>query len=408
MKEHLRNLGRYCGIFVLCIVIFTASMTISFAIPNQLIASNQQQALAVIENEGQYPRYFFETSACQLDNFTDGLMLDRAIKPDESRNPLASAMDIEGYSRYWHGYQVLLRPALMFLNYKQIRYLNMMVFFGLLAGVFSLMRRKMGLWPAIGFLVSMVACYAVIIPLSMQFMSVFVLMLLGCLWVLWRHERMTSSSTITFFLVMGMMTNFFDLLTAPLLTLGMPLLICLYLETAFRAGNSWFANFKTLFFSSFAWGMGYGGCWISKWAVGSLVLRRNVFAEAISQIFFRVSGSEDYPVDRMKAITENFDRMFVDPGKRLLLLLGVILAIGVLLAVFFRVPGKRLISGTVLLILAAFPYVWILVMANHCQIHYWFTYRIQAITLFGVVCFLDLAIHWDKARQFVRGLRQRR
>lgn len=402
MKEHLKNLGRYAVVFLLCIAVFTAAMAAAFTIPNSAIESNQRQAAAVIESEGQYPRYFFDTSACQLDNFTDGLMLDRVLNPDESRNPLASAMDIEGYSRYWHGYQVLLRPALMFLNYKQIRYLNMMLFFGLLAGVFSMMHRKMGLRPALGFLASMVACYAVIIPLSMQFMSVFVLMLLGCLWVLRRYERMSVRELLSFFLVLGMATNFFDLLTAPLLTLGMPLIICLYLEIAHRAGNRFLSSVKLLFFPSLAWGIGYGGCWVAKWAVGSLVLQRNVFAEAASQIFFRVSGSEDYPVDRGEAISENFDRMFLDPGKRLLLLLGVLLGIWLLLALIFWMPAKRLACGAMILAVAAFPYAWFLVMANHSQIHYWFTYRIQAMTLFGVVCWLELAVNWPALRDFVR------
>ncbi len=404
MKQHLRNFGRSCAVFILCIAIFTGAMAAAFAIPNSAIESNQRQAVAVIESEGQYPRYFFDTPACQLDNFTDGLMLDRAINPDESRGPLVSAMDIEGYSRYWHGYQVFLRPALTLLNYKQIRYLNMMVFFILLAGAFALMQRKMGTRPAVGFLVSVAACYAIIIPLSMQFMSVFVLMLLGCIWVLWRHGKTTPSEAVLFFMVLGMTTNFLDLLTAPLLTLGMPLAVYLYLEIASHPENGWFTGFKRLFFPSLAWGLGYGGCWVCKWAVGSLVLRRNVFAEAISQIFFRVSGSEDYPLDRMEALSKNFDRMFVDPGKRLLLLLGIILGLWLLLALLFRKSWKQLLNGTVLLLVALYPYAWILVMANHCQIHYWFTYRIQAVALFAIVCWLDLSVDAGK----IRGLFQKK
>ena len=41
-----------------------------------------------------------------------------------------------------------------------------------------------------------------------------------------------------------------------------------------------------------------------------------------------------------------------------------------------------------MLLVASYPYVWFLVLSNHSQIHFWYTYRAQLVALFGVLMFV--------------------
>ena len=47
-----------------------------------------------------------------------------------------------------------------------------------------------------------------------------------------------------------------------------------------------------------------------------------------------------------------------------------------------------MLNSAPILSLAVLPYAWYYVFAGHSQVHFWFTYRLQAITLFTVFAYL--------------------
>ena len=47
----------------------------------------------------------------------------------------------------------------------------------------------------------------------------------------------------------------------------------------------------------------------------------------------------------------------------------------------------RILACLPMLMVAAYPYLWYLVLANHSQIHFWYTYRAQLVTMFGLLMF---------------------
>ncbi len=402
LSERMKNLRFYVVLFFGVIIAFILLLGLSFLIPNSAIESNRQQGLAVIAKEGDYPLYLFDSPGAQMDNYTDRLMLEATEKP-AGENYLYAALNVHGYAWYWHGYLAFLRLALVFFNYYQIRYFCMILFLALLSITFSLLRQKAGIRIAIYYLLAIGACYAVIVSVLMQYMSVFVIMFVGCIWLLKNFDSILSRKLLAFFLILGMGTNYLDLLTAPLLTLGMPLLIALFLEMSQCPNNNFLINLKKIFFPSMFWGIGYGGCWITKWTVGSLLLRRNIIADAVNQAIFRVSGDKAYPLNRKAALTMSFNDMFFYSG--ILWIFIIILIIWVVLAIVFRVPVYQWRNTAILLIVSAYPYVWFMVMANHTQIHHWFVYRIQAITIFGILCCMDMTVNWVKVHKWMSELR---
>ena len=67
----------------------------------------------------------------------------------------------------------------------------------------------------------------------------------------------------------------------------------------------------------------------------------------------------------------------------------VIAVIALILLIWKKAKDmKTILAYLPMLLVAAYPYIWYLVMSNHSQIHYWYTYRNQVLTLFAGLIFL--------------------
>lgn len=407
MRRYGRVALRYAVWFFGMIAVFTAAMTLVYCIPQEKIAYKQETSAYILDMEeqgGVWFGNFFGVDSGRLDNTTDSLMMDSVLL-DEGLPPLERAMSIGGYSRYWHGYQVFLRPLLTFLTYWQIRYVNMFAFFLLLCAVLLAMQRVLGGVTAMAFMASLVACYIVIVPMSLQYHSVFLVLLTASL-VLLCVGRMSTCGAPLFFMVVGMVTNFVDLLTAPLLTLGIPLLLLLEMDLHDEKQMSIVSLILRLIFCSLAWGAGYALCWISKWCIGSVVLGESVFSGAGDHALMWI-GNNWGKYGRLIACAQNFKAFFLAHGKRVFF--PLILPAVAYLYCLARFRSRRAGRAWVLLIVCLYPYVWYPVLANHSLFHTWFTNRLQAITLFGVLLFLIEWVDWNEVlRAFDTGRRRGR
>ncbi|EAO8272195.1 hypothetical protein EJR50_22310 [Salmonella enterica] len=130
--------------------------------------------------------------------------------------------------------------------------------------------------------------------------------------------------------------------------------------------------------------------WASKWLIASLILHRNVFSEALNQAAFRVEGNAEYPLNRYEMIYNNFHTMFMYDWFIYLLCIIALIS-GILL-----IKEKPLLWLS-LICLSIMPYVWYMALANHSQIHFFFTFRSQAVTLFSVMSLGILSyMQWKK------------
>lgn len=81
-----------------------------------------------------------------------------------------------------------------------------------------------------------------------------------------------------FFVVVGAMTSYLDLLTFPLISLGIPLVLWLTLNDS----QSIWKNICRIFLLSLSWAIGYVGMWVLKWGIGSIIIGENVVQNALS------------------------------------------------------------------------------------------------------------------------------
>ena len=394
-----KTLFRYCICFFALLLIFTTGMICVYLIPNTALEPQFTKSKAQLEKEDLYPVYLFATDASILDNFMDGLMVDSCRVSDSYSSIVEAAFDNNGYPRYWNGYLLTLRPTMTQFTYHQIRYISMFLLLAAFSFCFSGIHKNLNAVVAVGFAISMIACFLVFIGESLQYFSVFMILFLTLLFILYVPFFQYPSNSALLLFAAGMITNFFDMLTSPLLTLGIPLILILCLYTRDSSNTpSFLYRIRLVITHSVAWGVGYALCWVSKWGIGTLATGKNIFEDAMKTAKFRVEGSEAIPLDRSLMFRLNFETYFFSKGHKpavfiFLLILGLIL--------FLIKNHKSDWKETVLsfCMIAAFPYIWFFVFANHSQLHYFYTYRIQAITLFSVFAALGCGLERTKNAQ---------
>lgn len=417
-KDIIKKISSYIILFLIMIVVFSIAMIGTYLLPNERIRAHIAESKELLINQNGNPLFTDYIKGANLDVFTDLLIMNTAMNKgktedesvfirafensrysNEEDNSYTSLQETvenpdihnnQEYSRYWHGIQTIIRPLLLFFNYEEIRYIFMILIFVLLGISLLLINKNISFMHSMAFLVSMLAVCIFIVPMSIQYSAIFIITLLAVIIVNLLHKKQKAKFIPYLFFIIGGLTTFFDLLTAPLLTLGIPLIIEVLLRSR-EESLSIKKAFLEIIKLSILWAIAYGTIFFAKWVIASLIMQKDLITVAINQILFRTNGSEEYPATKIGAIVENFTYLY----NNVLLACGIVTIIGWIIALIKtrknKINWKKIL---ILLIVSIYPYVWYMVFAGHSTIHAFFTYRIQAIAIFGVLCimleFVDL------------------
>ena len=407
----IKELKPFAKTFFILIAAFFVSMTLVYCIPTSWIQGNVEKSIEVLEGEGEYPMYFFYRHSAIIDIHTDKLMYESLIQNRDYYNPIQAAMSINQYPRYWHGYQVLLRPLTVVFQVQELRYLGMLTFHLLFFWSAWLMAKKTKPLYAMFYVLTVASGYVVFLPVCFQFLTTFLVLFVSLIVLLRRYDKnkpLPAVKWMLYFFVVGMVENFFDFLTYPILTLGIPLVLLLWLrvrdEQADFRSNFWF-----MFKASLTWFFGYALTWISKWLLSAAILGVRYFWRTMNVVQYRLEGSEEEPLDRIGTIQRNLkawlnvqDGGVISWSKIAL----VILIVAVVLIIWRKLKDWKTVGAYLpILFVAVYPYIWYLVMSNHSQIHYWYTYRAQLAALFAGLVFLAAILRERKPEEKAEGER---
>ena len=387
VQKKIVGLLKVLAMIVAGVLLGAILITLAYCIPvNQ---TNAQKSIDSLEGEGWYPSatqlkssldtYFHSYLPGVLDGATDGLMLEKATRQIEG-NPLWEAMNMEGYTYYWHGYVVILRVLLLFMDYEQFRFLNCILQLMMMFFVAHFIWEKKGQRYALALLTSYFLMMPMAMFLSLQFSWIFYIAMVLSLLICYRHTWFTEKGIPYIFVIAGMLTSFLDLLTYPLYTWAFPLLLLILLS---EDGQKALNYVKTVVVSGLGWILGYAGMWFGKWALAGWIVHRNVIQEAWKEVLFR-SGSEESLnlIARLEALYDNW-KHYEYP------LYTALLAIWLTWFIYKSLNGKTQIvrqekNGAYLLITLS-SFVWYFVLANHTLGHHFFTYRIWGVAITGIL-----------------------
>lgn len=383
---------KYVVIFISLMSAFFLFGVISCWMPDQTVKMHVSQIAPVMQEQGDYPQAIIEETACRQDNFTDALILDQIYNVDR-KHPVRSSMMLMShvyesgydmtnsllrstsqeqggwfkfYPRYWHGNSFLFRILLIFVTYPALQWVMFAVSSLLLVLFLCTYYVRAGIVRTMAFMLSWLLVYGFVPQFSMSFFPVLAISLIASTLVV-RHESDLPYLSVLF-LVIACLTCYFDLLTIPLLTFGWPLVVWVSLQDSatLRERN----HLLHMVGWGLLWVTGYALTFFTKWVLGSAFLEMNVLKDAFNQVSYRIGADE---FSRWDAVVQNIKMV---PWLFVCLVFVTLMVLSVLQ---FRAKGW--FKAVLLLILGIMPYMWYVAHSNHSFIHFWFTYRLQAITL---------------------------
>ncbi len=404
-----------CSLLVICsaFVGFIALVAVYF-LPVEPMHKNLQSAIDLYQRERDYPRWAGDHAySSQFDNFTDSVMLRTAIFPitgsiirsammnpyyiikgkisptqmlvEQLKNDKKNKSYFYTYGRYWHGYLVLLKPALRVGSISTIRLVNSVLQLSIAFLCCLLFFQKLGAAYCVAFISFYFILNPITIAMQFHFSTMYYLSTAFSLVTL-TNDRVLSERRYLLFCLAGIMTAFFDLLSTPLLSLGIPLIIILVRQDRQKELLTYSKALWLVAESSFFWGFGYFFMWVSKWILGSCLTHSDIISNALKSAKYRTSPAWGTRLfTRFEAIKSNCNVLFREPIIYIWLLFLIISVIYMLAhRCFVRTDKYPLVLS--LLIITTFPFLWYCVLPNHSYIHPFFTFRNLSITVFAFSC----------------------
>ncbi len=412
-----RNVLSYLFLFLFMIGIFLGLLVLAAKIPRQWIEKNAERSAEFFyQEEEMFPLLLPPLSGSRMDHYADVILTSIAYQLKED-HPFTSVMEAsyyyrsdreenenfyesvrqgylanQQYLRYWHGSLVLLRPLLVFFPIPKIYHFHAVVLFLLLLGLCFQLIRMRELTALGAFLTSFVFVFGWLVPFSLEYTWVMLLMLICSNLMVFYISRGKKEIPFRLFFLAGMITNYLDFLTAETLTLLVPLLLWMYLgrkEERF--------SYRQPAKAVILWGIAYCLTWMAKWGLAALILQKNILPYISSHVAERMGGDLGIGMGRYLwgAVIRNLRCLlpfaFGDSGY----VVGILLfLVGSYLIFVYRkekVEAERIV---VYAVLGGIPFLRYLVLHNHAYLHCFFTFRAQMAGIMAGIFLLAEWIDW--------------
>lgn len=393
------------SIFIAFLIAAMSMNLLAFLLPNEPIHKHVENASELFAYEESFPTVLHDYRSTIYDNNTDAWMLLLAeYEGDESLlqkslmgyyslytlepSGLIGSKNIpyvnggerlttNFYPRYWHGWIFPLRLLLQFFDYKDIRAINYFVTLSLIVSIIYLMSKNKISKAIIPFTIGLLTIVPATTSLCMSYFEITFIILVSIILILSKTNTIEKKLGFPlFFMIIGLCIGYFDFLTYPILSLGLPMVFVLLLENVEKIR----INESLVVFvikCSVMWAIGYIGMWSMKWIIASLFTDFNVIGDAINQIKIRMShhlNSEDEKISSFMAIKNNLGVYF--KATYILFFVG-----GIISSVIYAFKNRYIIDNDkrtieriiCLFLLVMYPIVWWGLMANHSYLHAHFT-----------------------------------
>ena len=402
----IKKVLKYLFVYFVTTIVLGSILIFVNLIPHEYIKSNVEKSVIFFLREGYYPKAKF-TKSFPLDNYSDALMMATAYSidehdvinstirmrryyrpgegqtledPDNSDNPIYYLYQTTNkmnntymeYSRYWNGYIIYLRPLLVFFNYNQIRIYMILIILALSLLLVFLTYKKLGISYAIAIFSILVFSQFWAIGLSIHYSSVFLIMLISSIYILINNNKIKNINIV--FFIIGMLTSFFDLLTAPILTLVIPLSIYCLLNNKTK-------TIKNILKIMAIWLIGYGAMWAGKWIIADLICNTKTIEIALKKVFIYTRETKEYNINFIQALYENLKYLVINISALFIALFIFIL--------FLNRNDRKINKETIVYcVIAIVPLIWLSILKIHSYVHSRFTFRSLFGTEFAILCML--------------------
>lgn len=437
MKKNIKYTLKYLLAFIIIICTYMILMTLSSLIPSLALKENVIKSSETLLENGEKIEIDILYKKETMFTFTDALMINTAYSVD-NKTPIKSFMlarknyipgqtkieyvdsqynlganekykdkngnlfqtkelyalmhgenieDSYEYARYWHGYLVILRPLLVMFSYSAIRIVLLILMIILVTILLALLYKKIDLTIAIIFIVGLFSIGVFTITNSINESLIFIFTYIVAIILLLKKDKIKD--ICMFFFIIGSITNFIDLLTAPLISLGIVGTIYFLLMQKEDNNITITKYIKEILKICISWALGYGLTWATKWLLTQVLFDRNLISQAIEQAIYRTKIPKGTDGVLRYTIKSVIDRNLEYLTKNVIFSIitaGVIFVIynlvrNLKINIDFKSNVKKCIPYIVMFFL---PIVWYILLKQHSMIHSFFTYRILMISVINI------------------------
>ena len=443
MKRVIKGFLKYSVVFVITLLALNLLLFLACSFSSDVIEKKVKESADILSEQGMNP-IISKAFNIEINNNTDAVVINIAYSID-SDNPLKSylrarknykkgvtkyqvgEMNGEGlsinynpetkeeetgkynpvgelddfvngrlkntlnYARYWQGYLVLFRPMLIIMNLTQIRWFNIFLFLGLLIYFMYLLKKRFSLNVSIIYGLSIICSGYFTAAYTLESTPIFLTMMVASIIFLKRIDKIKNIGVFVF--VVGMIANFIDFLTVPVITLGIPL--SLYLLKLMEMKKDLKYCIKFLLGNSILWLVAYSLTWVSKWVLYDLIItnEKSLIKIGFEQVLYRTQRVNEAVIYR--SYIYSILTMVGKSSLYTLLTAGIIMVISKFKLVVSEI-NKRYLA---FLFLGLYPIVWYIVLANHTVLHEFFVYRHTVIYMVCVLLFINHLFDSKKAKK---------
>lgn len=418
----------YITTFILLTLLEVSLLTVVALIPKAAIKENTLTSASYYMENDVFYNINDRDRAGRIDHYADSILLNIIYNYD-SKKPFSSSIkasyhhsDMQNenqnlmdtvsldaaanydYFRYWHGSAVIIRPLLTILSVKEIYVLLAIILCALAVSLGIMLFRYINPFTAAAFAISMAAVSCWYIPLSLEYIWCFLIMLVSCM-VLLLMYRKKGFVPLMFFFVTGNITAYFDFLSTETITLIMPLAILVILRYDSGIQHTTRSSLLFILKSCCLWLAGYALSWLAKWSLASMVLGANVFTRAAGSAAVRMTGDTtgiSGPAMSINGLMQNICCLLpfnLISGHAFAWVVLVMLIMSGFYFLFRKQKTKQKGMALPLSLLLLIPYIRYIFLANHSFLHYFFTYRAQAASIFCLCMIFYYNINWKFIRK---------
>lgn len=363
-------------IFVMTMFMGVALLYLVSLIPQASLEKNALDGRSNFYNK-TYPLFrLTETDnySTYIDNAMDEIMIDISYKlgdkDSDFLNPLAFSnmpqKDIR-YGRYWHGYAVILRPMLLFMNKRSIMS-TMAVIVGILFIILTVcLIKKRRYMTALALIAASYITYFGIILKCLEYMPCAIVTLGFSIYICLK-DKISNKERCLIYFTAGIYVAYFDFLTFETLSLTLPLIIDLSVHKEF--------SFKEVFTACIEWILGYVSTFLFKFALLALFVGEKGTMAAKNKVLEKISISG---VTVKESLISNFDMLRFSDAKALWVLLLI------LCVLVIYIMGNNQINNYYFVFIGLIPIIRMIVLKGHSTTHCMFTYHALYSTVMIVI-----------------------
>lgn len=423
MKNIIKLFGKEILLVIASSIICTLIMCALYSLPTDRIRNNVENSSTLYnQSENRVDNWVGYLRFGTIDNATDRTMIvtafareDTSIIENALLNPNYRIKDdvvdekeglslryfldnnniesINHYGRYWHGYLLYLIPGLMLYSVGGLRVIMLAIQFILIMLLLIKLYEINPLY-SLSYAFTIIFINPITTALNFQNADVLIISLISCLFIIYKNTYIKNNRLFILFTLIGITTVFFDFLTYPIVTFGMPMITYVLINR-----NGLKTSIKKIVACGISWIIGYGGMWLAKWIIASIFTNENIVLDAINQIKYRSSGIDAACSDlSVFNVTFKFYESINDPSIASLIFISFIAIIiySIIINEKLIITKNNLYLVFSILLVGISSIIWALVVRNHFISHNFLEYRTMSVFILSIYISIVLLINNNK------------